>query len=60
MIENLVFIKELGIKSFLEKETEKWKCPECGGVISCHNGVCFCCHPDDLRNRTIITGWRGQ
>lgn len=60
MIENLVFIKEHGIESFLEKETEKWKCPECGGVISCHNGVCFHCHPDDLRNRAVIIRWRGK
>ena len=57
MIENLVFIKEHGIEDFLEKETEKWKCSECGEVISCHNGVCFRCHPDDLRNRTIISRW---
>jgi len=34
MIENLVFIKEHGIESFLEKETEKWKCPECGDVMT--------------------------
>ena len=57
MIENLVFIKGHGIESFLEKETDKWKCTECGDVISCHNGVCFRCHPDDLRNRAIISKW---
>ena len=60
MIENLVFIKEYGIEGFLKKETEKWKCPECGYVISCHNGVCLRCHLDDLRNRTIISRWRGK
>ena len=60
MIENLVFIKEHGIESFLEKETEKWKCSECGDVISCHNGVCFRCHLDDLKNRTVISKWRGK
>lgn len=58
MIENLVFIKGHGIATFLEKETKKWKCPECGGVISCHNGVCFRCHLDDLKNRAIISRWR--
>ena len=60
MIENLVFIKEHGIDNFLEKETEKWKCPECGEVISCHNGVCFRCHLDDLKNRAIISRWRSK
>jgi len=60
MIENLVFIKEHDIENFLEKEMEKWKCSECGEVISCHNGVCFRCHPDDLRNRIAISRWRGK
>jgi hypothetical protein len=58
MIENLLSIEEHGIQSFLEKEEEKWKCPECGGVISCHNGICFHCHPDDLKNRMVISKWR--
>lgn len=40
MIENLVFIRDHGIEKFLEKEEEKWKCPECGEVIYCHNGLC--------------------
>jgi len=59
MIENLVFIKEHGIESFLEKETEKWKCPECGDVISCHNGVCFRCHLDDSNPdvRAMVAGF---
>src|SRR4030042_610894 len=41
MIENLDFIKKNGIKRLLEKETELWKCPECGATICCHNGICF-------------------
>jgi len=40
MIENLEFIREYGMKKFLEKEGAKWKCPECGGEICCHNGLC--------------------
>jgi hypothetical protein len=59
MIENLVFIKEHGIESFLETEKAKWQCPQCTGSISCHNGVCFRCHPEDLKNRTVISKWRG-
>jgi rubrerythrin len=60
MIENLLFIREQGIERFLEKEAEKWKCPECGYVISCHNGVCFRCHLEELRNREIVSRWRGK
>jgi hypothetical protein len=45
MIENLTMIKEQGVKAFLKKEEEKWKCPECGGVICCHTGVCYSCMP---------------
>ena len=43
MIENLEYIKEYGMEKLLTKEEEKWKCPECGGVISCHNGICYSC-----------------
>jgi hypothetical protein len=49
MIDNLHFIKAHGIASFLEKEAAKWRCPKCGGVICCHNGLCFSCSLDKLR-----------
>jgi hypothetical protein len=49
MIDNLEFIKEHGIKLFLENETAKWRCPECGKVICCHNGLCLNCKLDKLR-----------
>jgi hypothetical protein len=49
MIDNLNYIKEHGMGKFLEKEKEKWKCPECGGVISCHGGICFNCEVDKLK-----------
>lgn len=48
MIENLEFIKTHGIEEFLEKEKEQWRCPECGGVICCHNGLCLNCNADTL------------
>jgi hypothetical protein len=51
MIENLEYIREKGMELFLEKEAEKWRCPECGGVICCHNGICFGCGIEKLRNR---------
>ena len=46
MIENLEIIKNEGIAVLLVREEEKWKCPECGGVISCHNGICYSCGID--------------
>ena len=44
MIENLNFIKEKGVKEFLKKEEVKWRCPECGETICCHNGLCLNCN----------------
>jgi hypothetical protein len=49
MIENLDFIKINGIGLFLEKEAIKWRCPKCGEVVCCHNGLCLSCNLDKLR-----------
>jgi hypothetical protein len=49
MIENLDSIKEQGIEQFLKREEEKWRCPECGGTISCHGGLCFKCGVEKLK-----------
>ena len=57
MIENLEYIKKNGINQFLGKEEERWKCPECGAVICCHNGVCFDCGLEELRNRKNLYRW---
>ncbi len=50
MLENLLYIKEHGIEQFLEKEDSKWCCPECGGAICCHNGLCLNCDLEKLRD----------
>jgi hypothetical protein len=57
MIENLEFIKENGVKKFLEREGAKWRCPECGGVICCHNGICFSCGLEKLKNKKRRYRW---
>ena len=57
MIENLEFIKTNGIDRFLEKETARWKCTECGGVISCHNGICYNCGLEKLRQKKRKYRW---
>jgi hypothetical protein len=43
MVENLAYIKQFGINGFLENETERWTCPECGGTICVHKGYCSRC-----------------
>jgi hypothetical protein len=57
MIENLKFIEENGIEKFLEKEKKKWKCPDCNGTISCHNGICFKCGLDKLKQKKKMYRW---
>ena len=57
MIENLEYIKKNGVNKFLVKEQEKWKCPECGGVVCCHNGICFDCGLDTLRKKKTLYRW---
>jgi hypothetical protein len=47
-IENLKYIKENGMEQFLQQQQQKWKCQNCGGVISCHNGICYTCGLDAL------------
>jgi hypothetical protein len=56
-IENLKRIREAGIGDFLKAEERKWRCPECGGVISCHNGLCFDCDLDRLKKRKKLYLW---
>ncbi len=53
MLDNLVFIREHGLEAFLQKEAEKWQCPDCGGTISCHNGICFDCGLERLKARCM-------
>jgi hypothetical protein len=51
MIENLNYIKENGLQKFLIKEEKKWRCPQCGGAISCHNGICFKCGVEKIKSK---------
>jgi len=56
-IENLHRIRDDGIESFLKAEEAKWKCPQCDGVVSCHNGLCFDCDLDRLRKKKRLYRW---
>jgi hypothetical protein len=57
MIENLNFIRENGMEKFLEDQEETWKCQNCGELISCHNGLCFNCDLNKLKNRKQKYRW---
>lgn len=57
MIENLNYIKENGLAKFIENQERTWKCPNCGEFISCHNGLCFKCDLERLRNRKQKYRW---
>lgn len=59
MLENLAIIKNKGIDALLAREEEKWKCPECGGVISCHNGICYGCGKKRPVDREQVYRWEG-
>lgn len=48
MIENLEYIKEFGIKKFVENEKTRWTCPKCGGIICVHKGYCFNCGREEI------------
>jgi ribosomal protein L32 len=58
MIENLSFIKKHGIQNFLAEQAKTWKCPNCGEMICCHNGICFNCGLDTLRNKKEKYRWQ--
>lgn len=43
MIANLITIKEIGIRKFIQMENEKWTCPKCGSTICVHRANCLIC-----------------
>ncbi len=43
MIENQKTMQEKGMEDFLRSQTEKYRCPSCGDVISVHDGKCYAC-----------------
>lgn len=40
---NLACIRKEGMSHFLEREMQRWTCPDCGGIISVHEGTCSGC-----------------
>ena len=60
MIENLNFIKKHGMQNFLEEQEKLWKCPNCGELVCCHNGICFNCELEKLRNKKEKYRWQDE
>ena len=50
MIENLGYIKEYGLNTFIRKQIKKYRCNKCGELKSTHNNKCFRC--DKIRGLT--------
>jgi ribosomal protein S27AE len=42
-LENLMMIKHNGIDSFLDFETKRRRCPNCGSTLSVHRDHCLVC-----------------
>ena len=47
-IDNLIFIKQNDIDTFISKEISKYKCSSCGDIKSVHNHKCYTCSRDEL------------
>ena len=60
MIENLQYIKQKGMATFLTTQEQQWQCPKCGDVICCHNGICFNCSLDQLQTKKTLYRWDEQ
>ncbi len=54
MIENLEYIKNLGINKFIENEKERWKCSECGNIICIHHNECPKCLKKHIEEKVTI------
>ncbi len=57
MIENLQYIEDKGIDAFLHSQKKTWQCPTCGGMICCHNGLCYRCDIMKLKAKKRKYRW---
>jgi hypothetical protein len=44
MIENLEYLKNYGMRSFIRSEKDKWTCSGCGDLLCVHEPRCLRCH----------------
>ena len=43
MLDNLAYIRDSGIRKFVQKEKERWTCRRCGSIVSVHRNECLYC-----------------
>jgi hypothetical protein len=43
MIDNLITMREFGIRHFIRSEKKRWACSECGEIICVHKPQCLSC-----------------
>ncbi len=46
MLENLEYIRANGLKKFIEYESGRWRCQNCGRLVSVHRTYCLHCGVD--------------
>ena len=51
MVENQKVIREKGMDVFLKSQAEKFGCPNCGDVVSVHDGKCYACGFQDEKTK---------
>jgi len=59
-IENLELIRDKGMRRLLARDRKRWACPRCGGIVSCHNGLCFRCDFETLKTKKTRYRWAGD
>ena len=42
-IDALEFIRDNGMEAHLSRDSERFRCPDCGGLVCIHNGKCYSC-----------------
>jgi rubrerythrin len=58
MVENLQELKAKGMDEFLKSQAEKYRCPNCGGVVCIHDGRCYSC--GQMRQKTVFEAKENQ
>jgi ribosomal protein S27AE len=43
VLDNLREIRERGVAEFVEQEKVRWRCPQCGNILSMHRDRCLHC-----------------
>jgi len=43
LVNNLLRIKEIGVKQWFNEQEDKWRCPKCGGNVCVHDKECYDC-----------------